>query len=72
MPGSISRNEQSRPEVFTSAENFDYFMNELELVVASGSIVWPGLSMAAAQRRLVILVAALGQTTVRSEDDPPD
>ena len=57
----LSGKEKSHPEVFTSSESFHYFLTELELVVASGRIAWSITSVTAARRRLVKLVAALGQ-----------
>lgn len=68
VPGSIAGNEKLRVQAFTSFENFHYFLTELELVVASGSIVWSVASVTAAQRRLVKLLADLGQVEDQSEN----
>jgi hypothetical protein len=61
-------NVKQNSEVFTSAESFHYFLTELELLVASGSIAWSVTSLTAARRRLAKLTITLGQIGRRSQN----
>jgi hypothetical protein len=49
------------PEAFSGNEIFHYFLTELELVVASGTIRWTAASTIAARSRLDKLAAMIDQ-----------
>jgi hypothetical protein len=65
--GRVARKRD--PEAFTAADSFHYFVTELELIVASGRVVWTVASVTAARRRLVKLVATLGQIAAQSKEN---
>jgi hypothetical protein len=71
LPGRVTTREAGPVAPFTASESFHYFLTELELTVASGRIDWTVTSAAAARRRLVKLMATLGQSGAWPKNNGP-
>lgn len=57
----MRKNRKAPPETFSGNEIFHYFLTELELIVASGTIRWTAASTVAARNRLDKLAAMMDQ-----------